>query len=232
MVNLPAFDVAYYDNIPEPHTFALIAFGSGIIACFRWRFRALRHKSFDRMNSQARLLLLFLLLGLPLGAAAQGTMYFEAHLTGDIILDGNATFSLTTNYLSYNVKTPFGWDSAQLRAPWPDPNAPALFNLNLYYCDPPHPLPSTNIGGCFFQGHFLLSDAEISDLKGGGWFISSAPPSAPPSYGIAGQILGVPEPHDALLFGEGLALALFGSWRRQMRAPGIPHGHPEAIKKE
>jgi hypothetical protein len=32
MVNMSAFNVAYYDTIPEPHTFALIAFGIGILA--------------------------------------------------------------------------------------------------------------------------------------------------------------------------------------------------------
>src|SRR2546425_9126048 len=103
-----------------------------------------------------------LLLGL-LSLQGQGTVYFTANLTGNILQSGSRSFSLRTNDLFiYNVTTPYGFTQAQIRSPWPDTNAPVLFNLQVLGCVPPEPAPGTNAGFCSFQGSIGISDSERS----------------------------------------------------------------------
>src|SRR5207302_949071 len=121
---------------------------------------------------------------------------FVATLTGNSDATGSGTFSLTTNRLTYDVQLPYGYDQAQIRSPWPDPNAPVVFDLRLSYCDPPGPGP--NPGGCFFKAGKLLSEGQITDLEGGAWFVTS--------FNLSGQIILVPEPSFVRLGGLFLAM--------------------------
>ena len=160
------------------------------------------------MKSFAIAILLLSHLG---GALAQGTMYYEAHLTGnDPLISGEATFSLTTNLFTYGVTSEWGFELAQIRSPWPDTNAPTLFNLQQTFCVPPQPFPGTNAGYCLFRGTLTLTDPQISDLMAGRWYVYSSQLSG--AYFLSGQIVSVPEPHGAALlaFGSLLLRALNG----------------------
>lgn len=156
---------------------------------------------------------LSILLLLPLDKArAQGTIYFNAHLTGNTPYTGDGTFSLetATNYFSYDVVTVFGFSQGEIHSPWPDTNAPVLFNLSLIGCNAP---AQGDAGSCEFRGHFTLTDQQAADLANEQWFVVLPGGMAT----LRGQILTVPEPSSFAIGTLGaLAIGLYGftTWSR------------------
>jgi hypothetical protein len=165
-----------------------------------------------------KMIILPIWLGLTLPVVAQGTMDFSAVLTGNTLKTGSGTFTLRTNNLFYyKLTTPYGYSQAQVRSPWPEPNAAPVFDLGIIGCVPPEPYPGTNAGFCYFEGGVLLSDSEIADLLAGRWYAYSLSPTAP-SRPIQGQIVLVPEPSSSLLVALALCFFAAGGPHRR-RAP-------------
>ena len=157
-----------------------------------------------RFLSPTMLLSCLLVIGVTQVSKAQGTLYFNAHLTGNNDYSGNGTFSLTTNYFMYRVLTAYGFLEGQIRSPWPDSNAPVIFNLHFAGGQPP--LGGFTNGYSEFRGHFVLSDSQIEDLQSAKWYVYL--PATPPYY-LQGQIIPIPEPAISISFCLGVAALWF-----------------------
>lgn len=147
-------------------------------------------KSFagNGMNAVKAVALAVIFVWSTLAVVGQGTIYFNAHLTGNTPEAGDGTFSLATNYFTYDVLAPYGYFQGQIRSPWPDTNAAVVFNLFQYGCTAPiigYP------GFCEFRGHFMLTDPQVADLQSDVWYVYL---TANPPIFIQGQIVTAPEP--------------------------------------
>jgi hypothetical protein len=218
--NGPFFVQGQVVSTPEPAPLALFGLGAGFL-CFRHRQRARKSTCAKSGRSLLPIAVVALVLGVA-NASSQGTLYFSAQMTGTSGVGGDASFSLTTNYLTYSVViTPFVSDPIiQIRSPWPDTNATAIFTLHPASCSPPlAPYP----GECDSLGHLVLSNQQVSDLESGNWYAYACfgGPSPCP-FSIQGQILGVPEPRAMHLIG----MALVAMWLFRRYGASRPQGWP------
>ena len=180
-----------------------------------------------------RHLLILALLACALKAQAQGTLQFQATLTGSAEVPPNSDpttaigiFSLDANLLSFRVDVPavtFISVSGYIQGPAsPGANAPIIFDLggptfhsgNSFGSPPYYGFGSPAVPP-FGAGPFPLTDAQIAQLEAGLWYenITSA---ARPDGQLRGQILPVPEPSTPIVLGVG-ALLLGCVFRRRSR---------------
>jgi len=165
-------------------------------------------------------------LACALQAHAQGTIQFQASLTGSAEVPPNSDpttaigiFSLDGNLLSFRVDVPavtFISLSGYIQGPAsPGANAPIIFDLggptfhsgNSFGSPPYYGFGSPAVPP-FGAGPFPLTDAQIAQLEAGLWYenITSA---GQPDGQLRGQILPVPEPSAFALLLAGAGLAMF-----------------------
>ena len=174
------------------------------------------------MKSHLRILAL---LACALRAQAQGTIRFQAVLTGSSEVPPNSdpttatgTFSLDGSLLSFRVDVPavtFISVSGYIQGPaLPGANGAVIFNLGAPVFHSGNSLgspPFYSFGSPatppFGAGPFQLTDAQIGQLEVGWWYenITSA---AEPGGQLRGQILPVPEPSSFALLVAGAGLAI------------------------
>jgi len=175
--------------------------------------------------------LILALLACALQAQAQGTIQFQAALTGSAEVPPNSdptlaigSFTLDASVLSFYVDVPlvtFIAQSAFIQGPAsPGANAPVIFDLG-----GPTFRPGNDFGvppgyrffspfdGVFGAGPFPLSDAQIAQLESGLWYVNVTS-AANPDGQLRGQILPVPEPSMPIVLGVG-ALLLGCVFRRR-----------------
>ena len=144
-------------------------------------------------------------------AQAQGTFQFQAILTGSSELPSNSdptiatgTFTLDGNLLSFRVDVPavtFVSMSAYIQGPTlPGANAPVIYDLGgpVFHSgssrgDPPFASFGSPANPPFGAGPFPLTDAQITELESGLWYVNVTS-AANPAGQLRGQILEVPEP--------------------------------------
>src|SRR6266852_2610824 len=178
-----------------------------------------------------RLLLILVLPACALQAQAQGTIQFQATLTGSAEVPPNSdpttaigTFSLDGNILSFRVDVPavtFISVSGYIQGPaLPGANGPVIFDLGgpVFHSgnslgSPPFYSFGSPAAPPFGAGPFQLTDAQIGQLEGCLWYenITSA---ANPGGQVRGQILPVPEPSALALLLSGAGVALFATRRK------------------
>jgi hypothetical protein len=177
---------------------------------------------------------LLLILALPacaIEAQAQGTIVFQATLTGSAEVPpnsdptiGTGTFSLDANVLSFHVDVPavtFIAQSAFIQGPaLPGVNGPVIFDLG-----GPTFRPGNDFGvppgyrffspfdGTFGAGPFTLTDAQIAQLESGLWYVNVTSASNPDGQ-VRGQIQPVPERSAFALLVAGAGMALFALKRK------------------
>src|SRR6266487_1415804 len=171
-----------------------------------------------------RHLLILALLACALQAQAQGTMLFQAILTGSAEVPpnsdptiGTGRFSLDGNLLSFRVDVPavsFISESGYIQGPaLPGGNGPVIFDLGgptfkggcSFGCPPEYLFFSPPIPP-FGADPFPLTDAQIVQLESGLWYVNVTS-AANPGGQLRGQILPVPEPPVLALLGSGAVLA-------------------------
>lgn len=174
-------------------------------------------------------LLLLALLACALAAQAQGTLQFNARLTGADEVPpnsdptiGTATFWLTGDTLTYFIYVPaltFITTGGTVNGPAaPGANAPVLFDLGAFRYhsgstigDPP--FYSGGSDGPPFGSPFSLTGEQINQLESGLWYVNITSGFYPEGQ-LRGQILSVPEPSVLGLLGLGLGLLGWRCWRR------------------
>ncbi len=165
-------------------------------------------------------------------APAQDTICFTATLTGTNEVPPNndptvatGTFSLTGTSLSFLVDVPaltFISVSGSIQGPaGPGTNAPIIFDLGgpVFHSgssqgDPPIYRFASPASGPFGAGPFTLTDAQLNGLESGLWYVNITS-AGQPNGQLRGQILGVPEPSAAALFGFGIWVLYVGSSSRR-----------------
>jgi len=174
------------------------------------------------------------LLACALRAQAQGTIQFQATLTGSAEVPANSdptiatgTFALDANVLSFHVDVPavtFIAQSAFIQGPaFPGANAPVIFDLG-----GPTFRPGNDFGvppgyrffspfdGTFGAGPFTITAEQVSQLESGLWYVNVT--SAGHLDGqLRGQIVPVPEPSSFALLLSAAGLALFAMRRKAQR---------------
>lgn len=172
-------------------------------------------------------LLICSLLACALTAQAQGTLQFNARLTGADEVPPNTdptvamgTFWLTGHSLSFFVDVPavtFTAHSAYIQGPaLPGSTAPVLFDLGgptfrpgNDFGTPPGYRFFSPFDGTFGAGPFALTDGQISQLLSGLWYVNVSSFTQPDGQ-LRGQILPVPEPSTwGLALLGGLSIACF-----------------------
>ncbi len=171
-----------------------------------------------------RHLLILALLACALQAQAQGTMQFQATLTGSAEVPpnsdptiGTGAFGLSGSLLSFVVTVPsdnFIPMSGYLQGPaLPGANGPILFDLGgptfhsgNSFGSPPFATFFSPAAPPLGAGPFLLTDAQIAQLESGLWYVNITS-AANPDGQLRGQILPVPEPSVLALLGSGAVLA-------------------------
>ena len=165
-----------------------------------------------------------------MGAQAQGIIQFNATLTGAQEVPpnndptiGQGYFTLDGNSLSFLVDIPavtFISVSGYIQGPaLPGSTAPIIFDLGgpVFHSgsslgDPPVYRFASPASPPFGAGPFTLSDAQITDLLSGLWYVNITSAGQPDGQ-LRGQILEVPEPSTWTLFGLG-SLG-FWCWRKR-----------------
>jgi len=144
---------------------------------------------------------------------------FTSHLTGNTEYTGDGTFQLSGNRLSYELIVPYGLFEAGIYGPAaPGTDGPLVFMLHRTDCNAPI---ASEPGLCLFSdrpsgvGALYLSDAQITDLLGGLWYVGAGNPTY-----LRGQILQVPEPSVAVLVVLIFACSLIFHRCRRNRASG------------
>jgi hypothetical protein len=165
-----------------------------------------------------------LLLGSVLGVSAQGTVQFQAVLTGLNEVPPNfdptvATASLTLdgNSLSFYVDVPavtFTATSGSINGPAASGEiAPQLFNLGGPHFHPgsdvggglPGYIFASPFGGGLGAGPFTLNETQIAQLEAGSWYMDIQSFQTPTGQ-LRGQILMVPEPSALALWIVGIGV--------------------------
>ena len=150
---------------------------------------------------------------------------FTAHLTGNTDYTGDGTFSLTGNRLTYEVISPYGFDTAGIYGPTLSESDGLIFTLEMTTCMAP--LPNGTLGFCLYSGRpagtgaLTLTDGQVSYLVNGSLYVRATSSSAP-SFPIQGQILQVPEPSVGTLTVFLFACCLIvHRWRRNRANDGV-----------
>ena len=165
-------------------------------------------------------------------AQAQGTIQFRAILTGtnevppncDLTI-GTGTFWLDGNLLNFLVAVPavtFISVSGYIQGPaLAGVNAPVIFDLGgpvfhrgSSFGDPPFYSFGSPASPPFGAGPFTLTDAQITELESGLWYVNITSFQLPDGQ-LRGQILPVPEPSTPALLGLGAELAALRAWKKQ-----------------
>jgi len=181
-----------------------------------------------------RHLLILALLACAVQAQAQGTIQFQAALTGSAEVPpnsdptlGTGSFTLDASVLSFYVDVPlvtFIAQSAFIQGPaLPGANAPVIFDLggptfrpgNDFGVPPGYRFFSP-FSGTFGAGPFPLTEAQVAQLESGLWYVNITS-AANPDGQLRGQILPVPEPSAFALLLSGAGLALFAMKRKAQR---------------
>jgi len=174
------------------------------------------------------------LLACALPAQAQGTIQFQATLTGSAEVPpnsdptiGTGRFSVDGNLLNFRVDVPaltFISVSGYIQGPaLPGAIGPTIFDLGgptfkggcSFGC-PPEYLFFSPASPPFGAGPFTLTDAQIAQLESGLWYVNITS-AANPDGQLRGQILPVPEPSALALLLSGAGLALFAMRRKLHR---------------
>ncbi len=185
------------------------------------------------MKALARILAL---LACAIQARAQGTLQFNATLTGTSEVPpntdstvGSGKFSLTGNVLSFYVSIPavtFITTGGSISGPAMEgSNAPALFDLGGFafhpgsgFGDPPSYYSESPASGPFGAGPFTLTDTQVSDLENGLWYVNITSAQQPAGQ-LRGKILQVPEPSVLGLLSVGAAACIALASKRCRRLP-------------
>ena len=163
-------------------------------------------------------LLVFVLLACAHAVQAQGTLQFNATLTGSNEVPpnsdptiGTGTFWLTGDSLSFQVDVPavtFISINGYIQGPaLPGSTAPVIFNLGgpvfrpgNDFGTPPGYRFFSPFDGTFGAGPFTLTAQQITELEDGLWYVNVTS-AGQPSGQLRGQILPVPEPTTFALLG-------------------------------
>jgi len=155
-----------------------------------------------------KILTLVLLGGSLASALAQGTLQFNANLSGanetppnNSFLSGTGTFSLTGNSLDFSVLIQPA--TSPTDAGVYGPGNSLIFDLGSPFIDEPG--PNGQPGSVSYSGNFSATAQEISDLENRQWFVNVMT-SAFPNGEISGQISAVPEPSSFALLGIGIGV--------------------------
>jgi len=165
-------------------------------------------------------------------AQAQGTLQFQAILTGSNEIPpnsdptiGRGTFTLEGNSLSFLVDVPavtFISVSGYIQGPaLQGASGPIIFDLGgptfkggSTFGDPPVYRFASPASPPFGAGPFPLSAAQITELESGLWYVNITSFQLPDGQ-LRGQILPVPEPSMPALLGLGAGLAALRAWKKQ-----------------
>jgi|SRR6266481_3119985 len=177
---------------------------------------------------------LLLILALPacaLQAQAQGTILFQATLTGSAEVPpntdptiGTGRFSLDGNLLSFRVDVPavtFNSVSGFIQGPaLPGATGPVIFDLGgptfkdgSDFGIPPEYIFFSPAAPPFGAGPFTLTEAQSTQLESGLWYVDITSETMPGGQ-LRGQILPVPEPSSLALLVAGAGLASFAMRRK------------------